>query len=147
MCGHVRYTEARNTCSKPFLVVSVQGVEARAFARQCQYYHLLPTTPGTCQWGMGHITVPGVYPLSTWQHRVWPDQPHLYLHKLLGMDWNLSTVKAASGFCSIVLGVDYLCGITAYNSSTHGSMNMGFVLTNNSSFNCFYDKGINMHWK
>ena len=64
----------------------------------------------------------------------------LYLHTPSYCEWtgNLSTVKAASGFCSIVLGVDYLCGITAYNSSTHGSMNMRFVLTNNSSFYRFF---------
>ena len=108
MCGDIRQTEGRHTVggarwriSKPFLVLSVQGLEARALARQCQY-HLLLIAPGTVQHETEITTVgycpPCVYHLFTWCNCTWPNLPVLpppYLHTVsnqileVGTAWEL----------------------------------------------------------
>ena len=72
--------------SEPFLVLSVQGLEARALSRQSQY-HPSFIVPGTIWHEMGITTVghrpPYIYHLSTWHNRMWPNLsglPPLYLH-------------------------------------------------------------------
>jgi len=76
---------ARRGISKPFLVLLVQGLEARALARQCQYHPF--TVPGTFRHETGITTVghrpPYVYHLSTWRNGTWSNLPGLpppYLH-------------------------------------------------------------------
>ena len=77
---------AQQGISKPFLVLLVRGLEARALTRQSQY-HPSFIAPGTIWHGMGITTVghrsPYIYHLSTWRNRMWPNLPGLpplYLH-------------------------------------------------------------------
>ena len=65
----------------PFLhIISLQGLEAWAFARQYQYVPL-PATPGT-GWGekLGHHSL-CVYPLFTWRHHTWSSHSVTAYHR------------------------------------------------------------------
>ena len=77
MCGDIRQTEGRHTVggarwriSKPFLVLSVQGLEARALARQRQH-HLLFTASEMVGHKTGIIAVRYRPPyVPTWHHQI-----------------------------------------------------------------------------
>ena len=99
--------------SKPFLVLSVRGLEARALARQCKY-HPSFIAPGTVRHEKGITTIGHrplcVYYLSTWCNCTWPNLPGLpppYSHTVsdqileVGMAWERGYVCVIGRLCSL----------------------------------------------
>jgi len=90
---------ARWGISKPFLVLSVRGLEARALARQCQYHPSFIATRTV--WHEMGITIVGhrppcVHHLSTWRNRTWPHLPGLpplYLHTVSDQVLEVGTAR------------------------------------------------------